>query len=135
MVTQQRILIIDDIPLNIQRLGDILGFGGYGLRCALSCEAALKALETEVPDLLLLNYRMPSIHGFDVDALFDANQAFARVPIIYIAETDGSDSEADAGLAAGNVEYIGKPFQPRVILAQVMNRLAIDRPLQPVAIG
>lgn len=125
MLTQQRILIVDDIPLNIQRLGDILGFGGYGLRCALSCETALKALEIEVPDLLLLNYRMPTIHGFDVGALFEAGRAVANVPVIYIAETDGSGIEANAGLVAGNIEYIGKPFQPRVILAQVMNRLAL----------
>ena len=60
------ILIVDDMPMNLELLAQILEYAGYSVREALSGTLALAAVEQKIPDLILLDVRMPEMDGFEV---------------------------------------------------------------------
>ena len=63
---EAHILIVDDIPRNLQVLGSILSENGFGVSVASSGQSALEAIATSMPDVVLLDIQMPDMDGFDV---------------------------------------------------------------------
>lgn len=63
--SSSNILIVDDNPNNLHVLGGILQEHGYTIRPALSGEIALRAIHTHMPDLILLDVRMPGMNGYE----------------------------------------------------------------------
>ncbi len=60
------ILIVDDLPVNLQVLGSLLNLEGYNFTLATSGKHALKVIEKKIPDLILLDIMMPEMDGFEV---------------------------------------------------------------------
>ncbi|MDZ4169707.1 MAG: response regulator [Coriobacteriia bacterium] len=118
------LLLVDDVPANVRILADMLKTEGYRTRSALSGEAALKAAELKVPDLVLLDIMMPGMNGIEVCRRMKANRAFAQTPVIFLSALDGTDHKVDA-FAAGGVDYITKPFQVDEVLARVRTHLRL----------
>ena len=76
------ILIIDDTPDNLTVLVEILTRHGYQVRPALSGEIALKAMQEEIPDLILRDIMMPGMDGFEVCERIKSDSRTADVPVI-----------------------------------------------------
>ncbi|HEY9656444.1 MAG TPA: EAL domain-containing protein [Crinalium sp.] len=118
------ILIVDDTPLNLRLLSNILTKAGYQVRQALSGEMALRAVQALPPDLLLLDIMMPSMDGYTLCQTLKENLSTASIPVVFLsALSDGLDKAK--AFAVGGADYITKPFHVEEVLARVQNQLAL----------
>ena len=121
----ERILIVEDTPANIQVLAGILKERGYELSIATDGARALEALERVRPDLILLDVLMPGMDGFETCKRIKSNGAWKEIPIIFLtAQTDTVDIVK--GFELGAVDYVGKPFHAHELLARIGTHLTID---------
>ena len=120
------ILIVDDIPANIQLLSQVLIENGYKVRKLISGQRALKAVELQAPDLILLDIKMPGMDGYEVCRQLKASEATCDIPIIFISALDDVFDKVK-GFEAGGADYIIKPFEPIEVLARVSAQLKMQR--------
>lgn len=121
------ILIVDDNPNNLQVLMSLLVNEGYKVRPALSGEIALRAVEASLPELILLDVRMPGgLSGYDTCKQLCANELTRDIPIIFISAMDGTEDKLE-GFRAGAVDYVAKPFQAEEVLARVKTHVHLYR--------
>ena len=121
---RQTILIVDDIPDNVDVLSSVLR-SQYKVKAALNGERALKIAAGESkPDMILLDIMMPDMDGYEVCRKLKANPATAKIPVIFITAKDQDEDEA-LGLELGAVDYITKPVSPQLVLARVHTHLAL----------
>lgn len=120
------ILIVDDEPINIRVLVELLK-DSYELRTATSGERALAlACSDAPPDLILLDVVMPGINGFEVCRRLKADSQTARIPVIFITGNTGEQEEI-LGFQAGAVDYVTKPFNPIIVRARVNTHAELKR--------
>lgn len=122
--TQASILIVDDIPTNIQVLAEALR-QQHRVKVATNGRDALAIAHAEPrPDMILLDVMMPEMDGFEVCRQLKADPATRHIPVIFVtAKDDVADEEH--GLMLGAVDYIAKPFHLPVVRARVRNHLAL----------
>ena len=118
------ILIVDDIPRNLQVLGNILKNEGYETAVATSGKQALATIEKAKPDLILLDIMMPDMDGYEVCRQIKSHTDYKDIAIIFL--TGKSDSgEIVKGFNLGASDYITKPFQKSELMARVRTQLEI----------
>lgn len=117
-----KILIADDDRLNIRILAGILNREGYVIADADSGERALELYPKAAPDLVLLDVMMPGIDGFETCRRLKQQYGDKCAPIIFITAKNDSD-DVVAGLAAGGVDYLPKPFNAKEVLARIRSHL------------
>jgi CheY-like chemotaxis protein len=123
-VTGSKILVVDDVPKNIQVLGSVLRQAGHQVIPATSGEQALQSAETHRPDLILLDVMMPEMDGHEVLMRLRENPALRDTPVIFVtALTDKEDEKV--GLELGAVDYITKPINIPITLARVRTHLTL----------
>ena len=121
---QQTVLIVDDIPGNIDVLNGILK-SEYKVIVATSGEVALKlATSKNSPDLILLDIMMPKIDGYEICRILKENSKTQKIPVIFVTAKDESTDEA-RGFEVGAVDYITKPISPPIVRARVRTHLAL----------
>jgi len=128
-VSQQdvpNILIVDDIPANQELLFAVLEKNQYRLRSAVSGELALKAVNEEPPDLILLDIIMPEMNGYEVCRRLKEDVNLKDIPVIFLSALNEPMDKAKA-FGAGGVDYITKPFQFEEVQARVKTHLALYR--------
>jgi PAS domain S-box-containing protein len=118
------LLIVDDSTANLQLLMSILKDRGYTVHPASDGKLALRFLRTTLPDLILLDIKMPGMDGFEVCRLVKADKRTRNIPIIFISVLEGEFDKVKA-FQAGGVDYIAKPFQPEEVLVRVENQLRL----------
>ena len=123
-IHMDRILVVDDNTANLQLLTNLLTEQGYTVHPASDGELALEFVRSTLPDLILLDIRLPGIDGFEVCRRLKADERTHSIPIIFIS---GLESERDKvkGFQAGAVDYITKPFQAEEVLARVRSHLQL----------
>jgi len=121
---RKRILIVDDKPDNLRLLINILPTQIYIVHPASSGEAALRFLQTSLPDLILLDIMMPGLDGYQVCNILKENQRTNTIPVIFISAGDQMTDKAKA-FARGGIDYITKPFQPEEVLMRINAHLAL----------
>ena len=119
------ILIVDDEPANIKILMLVLADQGYEVRTALSGQLAISSAVARVPDLIMLDVRMPDMDGFEVCRQLKADDRVRHVPVIFISAL-GETADIVEGLGLGGADYITKPFQIEEVLARVETHLSIQ---------
>jgi len=115
---KSRILIVDDTPHNLRLLDGILTTAGYAVTTASSGQAALDSLETQLPDLVLLDIMMPQMDGLETCRRMREKWGEALGPIVFVTAMVGAETKA-AAYDAGGVDYIPKPFDRRETLLKV----------------
>jgi two-component system cell cycle response regulator DivK len=120
----KRILVVEDQPDNRRILRDLLGNAGYELVEAETGEEALTALETQRPDLILMDIQLPVMDGYEATRRIRSNPELKSIPIIAVTSYALAGDEAKA-LAVGCNAYVTKPFSPRALLAKVQEHLAL----------
>ncbi len=113
-----RILVVDDTAANRQLLTNLLTAHGYTVYPASDGELALEFVESTLPDLILLDIRMPEMDGYTVCRRLKANARTCAIPVIFISILE-DERDKIKGFQAGAVDYITKPFQAEEVLARV----------------
>lgn len=120
------ILIVDDLPENLQLLSDALLNLGYTVRSVTSGRMALKTVQVKRPDVILLDVKMPEMDGYQVCRLLKHNENFNSIPVIFISALDDVFDKVTA-FKSGGIDYITKPFQIEEVVARLENQLTIQR--------
>ncbi|MCX5844790.1 MAG: diguanylate cyclase [Deltaproteobacteria bacterium] len=121
-----QILVVDDSPEIMDLLTDILTNHSYRVRPAFSGRMALKSVEAEVPDLIMLDVTMPEMDGYEVCRHLKSNEKSCSIPVIFISGIDEAANKVE-GFNAGGIDYITKPFRSAEVLARVEKHLAVRR--------
>jgi light-regulated signal transduction histidine kinase (bacteriophytochrome) len=120
------ILIVDDTPDNLRVLSAMLTNRGYEVRKALNGQRAIASVQSEPPNLILLDIKMPEMDGYEVCKQLKSSPRTCEVPIIFISALDDALDKVKA-FAAGGVDYVTKPFQEAEVLARIEHQLRIQR--------
>lgn len=120
------ILIVDDNPVNLQVLGNILREQQYKTAVAKDGDTVLKFVKKRLPDLILLDIMMPKMDGFEVCRQLKCDETTREIPVIFISALTDT-AEKLKGFHAGGVDYITKPFQKEEVLARVSAHLNLRR--------
>jgi PAS domain S-box-containing protein len=126
MTGNPSILVVDDEADSLSLLTGILASEGYRVRAADSGELALISVDASLPELILLDIRMPDLDGFEVCRRLKADNKSQTAPVIFITAA-GDVAERVKGLAVGAVDYISKPFQREELLARVRTHLELSQ--------
>jgi len=121
-----KILIVDDIPANLNVLCQALETEGYKIVAAPSGTVALQIAYQTQPDLILLDIMMPEMDGFETCRRLKADASTAEIPVIFITARDEM-SIIVKGFEVGGVDYITKPFRHEEVRARVQTHLKIKR--------
>jgi CheY-like chemotaxis protein len=95
-----------------------LKYGGFEAIAASNGIEAVAKAEEEIPDLILMDVRMPKMSGYDACQTLKHNPATRDIPIVFLS-AKGQESEIRKGLSAGAEEYILKPFAPDELVKRV----------------
>jgi PAS domain S-box-containing protein len=120
------ILIIDDEPALRAALGDLLAVEGYDLTLASSGLEGLKKAAELIPDLVLLDVKMPDIDGFEVCRRLRADPLLSDVPVIMVTSLVDRDSRL-RGFEAGADDFVSKPVDDYELLARVRTTTRLNR--------
>jgi putative two-component system response regulator len=123
--TLPRLLLVDDEPLNLQVLRQVLN-ADYRLLFATDGGTAIDLALKEQPDLILLDVMMPGLSGLSVCERLKAEPATAHIPVIFVTAL-AEEQDETGGFAAGAVDYITKPISPPVVRARVRTHLSLVR--------
>jgi len=118
------ILLLDDVPDNLQVLSDILIREGFLVRPVASAAAAFRTIEARLPDLVLADIKMPGMDGYAFCRQLKAVERTRELPVIFISALGGTLDKVRA-FEAGGVDYITKPFQSGEVVARVRTHLAL----------
>jgi len=119
-----KILVVDDIPLNVELQKTYLKASGYDVVEAMDGEEAIKKVEEEKPDLILLDVMMPKMNGFEVCQLLKNNPETQFIPIIMVTALRDVEDRV-RGIEAGADDFISKPFNKMELMARVKSLLRI----------
>jgi diguanylate cyclase (GGDEF)-like protein len=118
------ILVVDDTPVNLRLLSNLLSEQGYEVRKAINGQMALTAVHTAPPDLILLDVMMPDLNGYEVCTHLKQNQETAKIPVIFLSALNDVNDKVK-GFTVGGADYITKPFEYEEIVVRVNNQLAL----------
>ncbi|WP_233558196.1 HD-GYP domain-containing protein [Alginatibacterium sediminis] len=120
------ILIVDDVPENIDVLAGVLK-NNYQIRVARNGRTGIKLARMQpVPDLILLDIMMPEIDGYEVCETLKADLETKHIPIIFVSAKIAVEDEI-RGLELGAVDYITKPVSPPLVTQRVKVHLALSQ--------
>ena len=124
MTPSATILVVDDTPENLALMHALLR-DSYRVKVA---NHGLRALELAAaqptPDLILLDIMMPEIDGYEVCRRLKANPQTRGIPILFLTARN-EETDEEAGLALGAVDYLTKPIKPAIVLARIRTQLQL----------
>jgi signal transduction histidine kinase/PAS domain-containing protein/BarA-like signal transduction histidine kinase len=125
LAQKQTIVIVDDTPIDLQILIEILG-DQYEIVFATNGKDAIAMAEINHPDLILLDIIMPDMNGYEVCKTLKSMPRLDGVPVIFLTAMTQQEDEV-VGLKLGVVDYITKPFNPDIVRLRVHNQLELKR--------
>ncbi len=120
------VLVVDDDPSNLRMASHILSGQKMRVSCLKSGNDALKFLQENRPDLILMDIHMPGMDGYETLQAVQENPHTAGIPVIFLTADDDSGAET-RGLQAGAMDFIKKPFVPEVLLLRVRHTIDLIR--------
>ena len=121
-MTNPKILIVDDEPFNVDYLEQELEEADYKIISAVNGQEALDKVQSESPDLILLDIMMPVMDGFEVLSRLKANLSTRDIPVIVISANSDLRSMV-RGIQLGAEDYLPKPFEPVLLHARISSSL------------
>lgn len=125
MINKQKVLIIDDSPLTVKILKDMLQ-QEYDIISSFNGEDGYKMAVAQSPDLIISDVLMSPIDGYDICRLLKQNPLTQNIPVIFISALDEMENEKK-GLEIGAIDYITKPFSEPIVKIRVKNHLELKK--------
>ena len=116
--TPAKILIAEDEKDIRELVGFTLTFGGYRVVEAANGAEAVEKAAQELPDLILLDVRMPRMTGYEACRVLKEMEETRHIPVIFLS-AKGQEAEVQEGMSLGAIAYILKPFAPNELLEQI----------------
>lgn len=120
------ILIVDDTPVNLGVIVDFLQGAGFNIRIARTGKSALKRVQYDQPDLILLDVLMPGLDGFETCRRLKENIATQDIPIIFMTSLTSVEDKV-RGFEVGAVDYVTKPLHREEVLARITTHLRLHQ--------
>jgi len=124
--SKYNVLIVDDMPENIQVISNILYQKGVNIAIAQSGKEALNVVSRNPPDLILLDIIMPEMDGFFVCELLKQDPTTKDIPVIFLTARTQPD-DIIRGFELGAVDYVTRPFNPKELLSRVLTHLELKK--------
>ncbi|HUZ39643.1 MAG TPA: response regulator [Streptosporangiaceae bacterium] len=112
------VLVVDDDPDVCDLVRYKLEQSGFDVRRASDGDQALREVDAEVPDLVLLDIMMPGMSGLEVLERWRANGATEKLPVIMLT-AKAQENDVERGFELGADDYVIKPFSPRELARRV----------------
>ncbi len=126
------VLIVDDMPKNLQILGNYLRKEGYKVEFAIDGESALDWIKRVDFDLVLLDVMMPGIDGFEVCRTIKRDPIKQKIPVIFLTAKVDTESILN-GFELGAVDYVFKPFNKKELIARVRTQIELKKGRDAIA--
>ena len=120
--SQANILIVDDVNFNLVMLTDTIHNAGYLARPVSSARQAVNAIETLIPDLIVMDISMPEIDGYVFCSMLKKSAATRDIPVIFVSALE-TPQDRIKGLKVGAVDFITKPFDPEELILRIDHHL------------
>lgn len=118
------ILVVDDEPAILRLVRAKLQADGFAVVTATRGEEALRLLDDERPDLIVLDIMMARMNGYQVCSLIKRRHGYQHIPILLLTGKTSLDDKVN-GWVAGCAGYITKPFEPQRLLEAVQRHLLV----------
>jgi CheY-like chemotaxis protein len=122
-----RILIAEDERDIRDLITFTLSFAGHQVTAATNGEEAVEKALQIIPDLILMDVRMPRMTGYEACIRMKQEESIKNIPVAFLS-AKGQESEVQTGLEVGAVEYILKPFSPDQLTERVNKLLEQAKP-------
>jgi len=119
---QVKILIVDDNPVNIDFMVELLE--EYDVRTVTSGQLALESARNETPDLVLLDVTMPGLNGFETCQQLKASPKTKDIPVIFLSASKDTASIVK-GFQVGGIDYITKPYNTEEVQVRIQTHLRL----------
>lgn len=126
-IKRKKILIVDDLPQNLQVLGNTLRDCGFQIAFATSGMQALSIAALKMPNLILLDVNMPEMDGLTVCRKLKEDAKTKNIPVVFLTAKTESESIMKAMKAGGN-DYVVKPFNTEDLIGRILFHLGLDKP-------
>ncbi len=122
-----KVVVVDDDIINLKLAGSILSSKGIHTTAIKSGQALLNYVDNEVPDLILLDVKMPDLDGYETLKILRQKDGNASTtPVIFLTADESEEAES-RGLSLGAMDFIKKPFTPEVLALRVKSSLELIR--------
>jgi diguanylate cyclase (GGDEF)-like protein len=128
-----RILVIDDDAYSARLIDDCLRSAGFVSSYCCESAEAMRQIQEDLPDLIVLDVVMPGIDGFELCRRVRQHPAMQFTPILFVTRKGDVEGRV-RGLEVGGSDYIAKPFEPRELIARVRSHLTRLANLRELAI-
>lgn len=119
-----RVLVVDDNPKNLQIIAALLSENNYTVEVALNGSSAIKWLSGERFDAILLDIMMPEMNGFETCDIIKQNPDNVNIPIIFLTARQDIESITE-GFEKGGVDFITKPFNQKELLVRLSTHIEL----------
>jgi len=113
-----KVLVVDDSKTELVFLTDLLQKNGFAVKTAENADDAMRRLEEEQPDLILMDVVMPGQNGFQLTRAIARNPQYANVPII-LCTSKNQETDRVWGMRQGARDYIVKPVNAAELMAKI----------------
>ena len=113
-----KVLVVDDSKTELMFLSDLLQKNGFAVKTAENADDAMRRLEEEQPDLILMDVVMPGQNGFQLTRAITRDPRFVNVPVI-MCTSKNQETDKVWGIRQGARDYIVKPVDPDELVAKI----------------
>jgi len=114
----RKVLVVDDSKTELVFLTDLLQKNGFSVKTAENADDAMRRLEEEQPDLILMDVVMPGQNGFQLTRAIARHPQYATVPII-LCTSKNQETDRVWGMRQGAKDYIVKPVNAAELMAKI----------------
>ncbi|HEY2257508.1 MAG TPA: response regulator [Variovorax sp.] len=114
----RKVLVVDDSKTELVFLTDLLQKNGFSVKTAENADDAMRRIEEEQPDLILMDVVMPGQNGFQLTRAIARNPQYASVPII-LCTSKNQETDRVWGMRQGARDYIVKPVNAAELMAKI----------------
>jgi CheY-like chemotaxis protein len=121
-MNEKKILLVEDNEVNRRLAGFLLRSHGYQVREATTALAAFEMLETDRPDLIVMDIQLPGMDGLEATRKLKEEPATADIPIIAVTSY-AMKGDREKALAAGCAGYVTKPIDKKIFIQEIAAQL------------